>query len=109
MAENFNAIKMEKLYENKNFKEIFLLSGIRIKFERCGNRVTLIRLFDDKSVNIHIKATVWDVNNPLNYETITGKLTLSIEEINTISPIEIRKELVNNIYKQVIKNKIMMI
>ena len=56
-----------------------------------------------------MKAIIWNVNNPLKYETFTSSLTLTSKEIETISPIKIRKELVNNIYKQVIKNKIMMI
>lgn len=109
MAETFNKIKLKKLYENNHFKEIFILSGFKITFERCGNKASLIRILNNKFVNIYMKAIVWNINNPLKYETFTSSLTLSSKEIETISPIKIRKELVNNIYKQVIKNKIMMI
>ena len=109
MAETFNKIKLKKLYENDHFKEIFILSGFKITFDRCGNKASLIKIFNNKSVSIYIKAIIWNINNPLKYETVTSKLTLSSKEIETISPIKIRKELVNNIYKQVIKNKIMMI
>lgn len=109
MAETFNKIKLKKLYENNHFKEIFILSGFKITFARCGNRASLIKIFNNKSVNIYMKAIIWNVNNPLKYETFTSSLTLTSKEIETISPIKIRKELVNNIYKQVIKNKIMMI
>ena len=109
MAESFNKIKLKKLYENDHFKEIFILSGFKITFDRCGNRASLIKIFNNQSVNIYIKAIIWNINNPLKYETFTSSLTLTSKEIETISPIKIRKELINNIYKQVIKNKIMMI
>ncbi len=109
MAESFNKMKLKKLYENNHFKEIFILSGFKITFDRCGNRASLIKIFNNQSVNIYIKAIIWNINNPLKYETFTSSLTLTSKEIETISPIKIRKELINNIYKQVIKNKIMMI
>ena len=109
MAESFNKMKLKKLYENNHFKEIFILSGFKITFDRCGNRASLIKIFNNQSVNIYIKAIIWNINNPLKYETFTSSLTLTSKEIETISTIKIRKELINNIYKQVIKNKIMMI
>ncbi len=109
MTESFDKIKIKKLYENNHFKEIFILSGFKIAFERCGNKASLIKIFNNKSVNIYMSAIVWDIKNPLKYETVTSKLTLSSKEIENISPTKIRKELVSNIYKQVIKNKIMMI
>ncbi len=109
MDTNLKRMNIKKLYENNQFKEIVNLFNINISVEKFNNRASLIKFFDDKSVNIYTKATVWNINNPSNYETFTSTLTLSLEQIKTISPKEIRKELVNNIYKQVIKNKIMMI
>ena len=109
MDTDLKRMNIKKLYENNQFKEIVKLFNINISIEKFNNRASLIKFFDDKSVNIYMKATVWNTKNPSNYESFTSTLTLSLEQIKTISQKEIRKELVNNIYKQVIKNKIMMI
>ena len=65
MDTNLKRMNIKKLYENNQFKEIVNLFNINISVEKFNNRASLIKFFDDKSVNIYTKATVWNTKNPM--------------------------------------------
>lgn len=109
MEIKFKNKKLENLYKSNHLKEIINLYSFIIKIEKNGNIPITTKILKEESIIIFMNAIIWETKNPIEFQKITGKLIVSSEEIKNTSAKEIRKKLIDNIYKQVIKNKIMMI
>ena len=100
---------LQTLYKNNNLKEIINSYSFIVRIEKNGNIPITTRILNKESISIYMNAIIWDLKNPSEFQKYTGELIISYKDIKYISTKEIKNKLIESIYKQVIKNKIMMI
>ena len=98
--------KREEFYALKN---LVYLHNIVIKFEKCENKIKFFRFFTNKKVIVSLSALAWKKENYKNYKKYISEIELSHKEFSSLCEKEIREILINDIFKQVIKNNIMML
>ena len=95
---NYNKAIIENLYQNGKYKQIIELTGYVVVFENA-----LSAVIKDEIVQVSLKAYVWSLTDEFMYERYSAEIYLK----NLKSGI--RKILIEDIFKQIIKNKIMML
>lgn len=95
---NYNKAIIENLYQNGKYKQIIELTGYVVVLENA-----LSAVIKDEIVQVSLKAYVWSLTDEFMYERYSAEIYLK----NLKSGI--RKILIEDIFKQIIKNKIMML
>ena len=97
--------------ENKflMLKNIINLYDYVIKPEISNNKFVLEKIFLEKQVKYSLNAIYWNKNNLYGFNRIKSEITINIDELRKISNKEIKNILIEDIYKQVIKNNILML
>lgn len=95
---NYNKAIIENLYQNGKYKQIIELTGYVVVLENA-----LSEVIKDEIVQVSLKAYVWSLTDEFMYERYSAEIYLK----NLKSGI--RKILIEDIFKQIIKNKIMML
>ena len=80
-----------------------------IKSELNNKKSGLIKIFLNDKVHISINAIVWKKENYKTYKKYSSSIELSQEEFLSLGNNKIKKILLCDIFKQVIKNNIMML
>lgn len=94
----YNQMIIENLYQNGKYKQILELTGYVVVFENA-----LLLVVKNEIVHVSLNAYVWNLTNEFWYEKYTAEIySKSLKS-------GIRKILIEDIFKQVIKNKIMML
>lgn len=109
MMINFKNKSIEELYRNKDYKQITDLFLLTVEIEKILNKPVINKIFIDNDVLLSLNALVWNRNNPKTYKKISAHLKINCEDLRNAGIRTIQKHLIDNIYKQVIKNEIMMI
>lgn len=94
----YNNTIITKLYQNGKYKQILELTGYVVVLEKAISVLVL-----NEVVKVSLNAYVWNISNEFEYEKYAAEIHLK----NLKSGI--RKILIEDIFKQVIKNKIMML
>lgn len=95
---NYNKAIIENLYQNGKYKQIIELTGYVVFFEKALSIVV-----QNGICRVSLTAYVWSLTDEFMYERYSAEIYLK----NLKSGI--RKILIEDIFKQIIKNKIMML
>lgn len=100
MCQNYkyNKIIIANLYKNCNYKQILELTGYVVFFEKALSIVV-----QNGICRVSLTAYVWNLTNEFAYEKYTAEIYIKNFYAGC------RKILIEDIFKQVIKNKIMML
>jgi hypothetical protein len=109
MLNNYIYNKLFRLYQQDRFKEILDLCSLNIKIEKTYNKPTINCIYLQDNVIYSLNALIWFQQNPNVYERYNYQLVEDIKTIKNMTNYNISKEVVKNLYKDVIKNKILMI
>ena len=90
-------------------KQIVNIHDYIIKPDKNGNKLIFNKFFFKNEIEISLNANVWPKNNYLMYKSYQSKFRIPINEIQNYSYQKLKTILLSDIYKQVIKNNIMMI
>lgn len=95
---NYNKAIIENLYQNGKYKQIIELTGYVVFFEKALSIVV-----QNGICRVSLTAYVWNLTNEFAYEKYTAEIYIKNFYAGC------RKILIEDIFKQVIKNKIMML
>ena len=95
---NYNKAIIENLYQNGKYKQIIELTGYVVVFEKALSIVV-----QNGICRVSLTAYVWNLTNEFAYEKYTAEIYIKNFYAGC------RKILIEDIFKQVIKNKIMML
>ena len=95
---NYNKSIIENLYQNGKYKQIIELTGYVVVLENALSIVV-----QNGICRVSLTAYVWNLTNEFMYKRYSAEIYLK----NLKSGI--RKILIEDIFKQIIKNKIMML
>ncbi len=110
MNENIHPLMYQKLVElfrNKKYKEILDLFSYVIKIDRNNNKLNIFRYVTKEKIVFSLRARIWKLGNPNENKLIKSDIKFSSKE--NLNYLEVKKMLINDIYKRIIKNEIMMV
>ena len=90
-------------------KQLVYANDYIVKPEKNGNKLILNKFFFENKIEISLNAIAWFKNNYLTYKSYQSKFIIQANEIQNYSYHKLKIILLSDIYKQVIKNNIMMI
>ncbi len=109
METGWNNRIINELYESKRYKQITDLFSYVIKIEKIINKPLTDKIFSKDYQLFTLNAIYWSRENPEGYKKISASVKISSREKNKLNIFKIKKQLIENICKTVIKNEIMMI
>ena len=90
-------------------KQILDLHDYVIKIETTDRKTFVYRFFFKNHAEFSISTIAWQKNKFLDYKRYKAKIEISKEELSKYTEKELKIILLSDIYKQIIKNNIMMI
>lgn len=102
-----NSVSSE--YNAYRLKQITDLYSYIIKPEKSGGKLIFNKQFYGNHLLISLNALVWNLNNCKQYKKYTAKLVIENKDIRFINYKSLKYKLLEDIFKQVIKNNILMI
>ncbi len=100
---------IKNLYKVAKYKQITELFSFVIKVEKNINLPIINKIFTEQYKILSLNAAYWNKNNPEKYYRISSSININTNDIKEFDIKKIRKQLVDNIYKEIIKKEIMMI
>ncbi len=97
----------DSVYELNLLKQIVNLSEYLVKFEKSGKHIIIQKFIFGYYIKYSLTARFWDKSNYIKYHKINS--TLKVKKGENCSIKEIKTKLLCDIYRQIIKNHIMMI
>ena len=100
---------MDREFSFFELRKSIELHDFVIKKEKIGNKTSFTRIFANNKVIVSTNAIVWNRSNYKSFEKYSSQLEISLEKFSSMKEKDIRKILLSDIFKQVIKNNIMML
>ena len=93
----------------KKMKELTDLYGYIIKPEKSSNKIILHKIFYDNYVQISLYAFVWNVKSYKDYLRYKAQINIEVRKLRVLNYNKIKTVLLEDIFKQVIKNNILLL
>lgn len=93
----------------KKMKELTDLYGYIVKPEKSSNKIILHKIFNNNFVEFSLYALVWNIKNYKGYKRYKSNVNIKYNEIKLFNNSKIKKQLLEDIFSQVIKNNILML
>lgn len=90
-------------------KKVVDLHDFKIKEETLNKNSILCRFYYNNFIEISINTIVWKNSNSRNFKRYKAQIKLKNTEITNYTRKQLKTILLTDIYKQIIKNNIMMI
>ncbi len=90
-------------------KQILDLHDYVVKTETTNKKTLLYKFFFKKHAIFSVKAQAWKKHNYLDFTNYIATITIKNEELSKYTEKKLKIILISDIYKQIIKNNIMMI
>lgn len=100
MNKDFSFLELRKTIELHDFV---------IQTEKIENKTSFMRIFLKNKVIVSTNAIVWNRCDYTGYKKYSSQLEFSLEEFSSLKEKDIKMILLSDIFKQVIKNNIMML
>ena len=95
--------------EVKDLMQIADINGFVIKPEKSNRKLVFNRIFNKNFVEISLYATIWNKKEHNKYKKLKGIINMSHTELKKLKYEELKRILLTDILKQVIKKDIMML
>ena len=100
---------MNKEFSILDLRRTIELHDFVIITEKNTNKTSFTKIFLKNKVLVSTSAIVWNKNNYKSYKKYFSQYEFSLEEFSSKKEKDLRRMLLSDIFKQVIKNNIMMI
>lgn len=100
MNKDFSFLELRKTIELHDFV---------IQTEKIENKTSFTRIFANNKVIVSASGIVWHKCDYMAYQKYFSECEFSLEEFSSLKEKDIRMILLSDIFKQVIKNNIMML